>query len=323
MDIKSKLLELDLVEDNEYLDKYVELINNSTVTKQKYKTHTHHIIPRFYYTDNNLDVDNSTNNIVELYVKDHLLAHYYLFKCGKGTFKSKNISCLSFFFDKVYLFTEEDFIYACDDYQTIYEEFIREQAKVCSERFSGTKQSFEVIQNRVNKNKGKKRSDETKAKMSAWQKGKPKSEKAKQNMKTAQRKYFDNETEEHKASRISKYKKTCSQRTAEQKALIGLKHSIATKGRVVSEQERKNRSIALTGKQKTPEHIINNARSHSKYIYVINDIEFLSRKEAVDFILSTTNSFNKNKIVNCLQNKKYDIVDNISIFSLKYLIKAE
>lgn len=54
-----------------------------------------------------------------------------------------------------------------EEYQNIYEEFMKEQAKICGDRFRGIKQSESVIQKRVHKNTGKKRTDETKAKMSA------------------------------------------------------------------------------------------------------------------------------------------------------------
>ena len=45
MTLKEKLLVLDLVVDNEYLDKYVELIESNRETKrEKFKTQKHHII---------------------------------------------------------------------------------------------------------------------------------------------------------------------------------------------------------------------------------------------------------------------------------------
>ena len=85
MSLKEKLLSLKLVVDNEYLDKYVELIeSNKDTERKKFETHKHHIIPKFYYRNNNLVIDNSKNNIVNLTLKDHILAHYMLIKCGLG-----------------------------------------------------------------------------------------------------------------------------------------------------------------------------------------------------------------------------------------------
>jgi hypothetical protein len=86
--LKEKLLILNIVEDNEYLDKYIKIINsNSKTARLKYKTQKHHIVPRVVFTHNNEPLDNSVSNIVNLYYKDHILAHYYLYMCAIGWFK--------------------------------------------------------------------------------------------------------------------------------------------------------------------------------------------------------------------------------------------
>lgn len=86
MSFKEKLLEIGLCIDNEYLDKYVELIDDNRNTKcEKFITQKHHIIPRFYYKYSKMKVDNSHKNIVNLTYQKHLLAHYYLMKCSKTT----------------------------------------------------------------------------------------------------------------------------------------------------------------------------------------------------------------------------------------------
>lgn len=82
-ELKEKLLNINLCEDNEYLDKYVNLIcNNSLEKSEKFKTDVHHIIPRFYFKYNNLDCDNTYNNICILTIGNHILAHYYLSLCS-------------------------------------------------------------------------------------------------------------------------------------------------------------------------------------------------------------------------------------------------
>lgn len=87
MRLKEKMLRLNIVIDNEYLDKYVELINKNKHTKnEKNKTQKHHIIPRCYYKNFGLDVDNSCDNIVNLIYSDHIKAHYYLALCGCGDY---------------------------------------------------------------------------------------------------------------------------------------------------------------------------------------------------------------------------------------------
>lgn len=81
-ELKKKLLSLGIFEDNEYLDFYCTLIDkNKDTKKEKFKTQKHHIIPKCYYKLNNLEIDNSDSNCVNLLYKDHILAHYYLCLC--------------------------------------------------------------------------------------------------------------------------------------------------------------------------------------------------------------------------------------------------
>lgn len=78
--------------DNNYLSMYIELINNSVIDEgysDVYTIYKHHIIPKAYFNLNKIDIDNTSNNIVELTYKNHILAHYYLYKCTDGYLKSK------------------------------------------------------------------------------------------------------------------------------------------------------------------------------------------------------------------------------------------
>ena len=95
LELKEKLIkQLDLI-DNEYLNKYIELIvQNRTTVKQPNKTQIHHIIPRYFYQKNNLAIDNTPNNLVNLLYKDHILAHYCLMNCSKNEFKYLNAYAL-------------------------------------------------------------------------------------------------------------------------------------------------------------------------------------------------------------------------------------
>ena len=80
--LKDYLLDFGIFYENEYLEKYVDLIElNRSGCKEKYKTNKHHIIPQSYYKRHNIVIDNSNNNIVNLLYKDHILAHYYLCLC--------------------------------------------------------------------------------------------------------------------------------------------------------------------------------------------------------------------------------------------------
>lgn len=93
--LKETLLKSGFIEDNIWLNEYIALItlnlNNEII---KGETQRHHIIPKFYYTLKQLPINNLTENLVNLSYRDHVLAHYYLARCGKGEFKKRN--CLAF-----------------------------------------------------------------------------------------------------------------------------------------------------------------------------------------------------------------------------------
>jgi hypothetical protein len=96
MKLKERLLSCGLVHDNEYLDKYVEIIETKSVPVKQIGIHNkHHIIPRFYFRTNRIPIDNSTENIANLLFRDHILAHYYLALCSVDRYRF--LSELSFF----------------------------------------------------------------------------------------------------------------------------------------------------------------------------------------------------------------------------------
>lgn len=93
MNLKKYLLSLpDTFEDNEYLDKYVSLIEDNLYTeKVLYSTQMHHIVPKCWYSLNSLPVDNSQKNKVNLLYKDHIIAHCYIVLSSKeNKFKYMN-----------------------------------------------------------------------------------------------------------------------------------------------------------------------------------------------------------------------------------------
>lgn len=96
VDLKNKLLSLDVFIDNEYLDKYVDLIiENRNRKAEKFVTQNHHIIPKCYFKLNNLIVDNSRENKVVLIFKDHVLAHCYIVLASKeNIFKYYNMCAI-------------------------------------------------------------------------------------------------------------------------------------------------------------------------------------------------------------------------------------
>lgn len=88
--LKQKLLELDLVVDNEQLDLYVELIAKSLRAKAvKNLTQKHHFIPVSSYTGERAELkrvaDADENNFtVNLTFFQHLSAHIFLLGCSKS-----------------------------------------------------------------------------------------------------------------------------------------------------------------------------------------------------------------------------------------------
>jgi hypothetical protein len=92
MSLKEKLLEKDFVVDNQYLDKYCELVLSGRGRNyETYKTQFHHIIPR-YVLENNSD-----ENLTVLSNGEHALAHYYLALCSSNAeYKYNNILAVQF-----------------------------------------------------------------------------------------------------------------------------------------------------------------------------------------------------------------------------------
>lgn len=69
----------DIIHDNEYLELYKKFLIDKSLEKNiKFKTQTHHIIPKIYYQLNDLAIDDTSQNKVILYFKDHIYAHYLL-----------------------------------------------------------------------------------------------------------------------------------------------------------------------------------------------------------------------------------------------------
>ncbi len=154
---KEYLLSLNYFVQNEYFNQYYELLeSNKNTMFEKCKTNSHHIIPRHYFQDNNISIDNTLENKVNLRYCDHLLAHMLMSCCTEGQNRWKNLYSVFYMSGQKYV-TENDIEYVknkLDNYQEIYER---------------------AIAAAPNHWKGKHRSEETKKKMSAAKKGTPSS----------------------------------------------------------------------------------------------------------------------------------------------------
>lgn len=126
LDLINNLLDLGIFEHNQYFDNYIDLITSNIETKYvKYKTQFHHIIPRCYYVTNNIEIDDSNNNLVSLYFKDHVLAHYYLSLCMIDKYKYYNIYAFIGMSGRSNLDIEEkELIKNLSEYQSLYEKGI-------------------------------------------------------------------------------------------------------------------------------------------------------------------------------------------------------
>ncbi|WP_300924750.1 NUMOD3 domain-containing DNA-binding protein [uncultured Clostridium sp.] len=186
--LKDKLLALKIFDDNNYLDKYIELIESNRETKkEKFKTQKHHIIPRCYFKHENLEIDNSSDNLVNLLYKDHALAHYYLSLCCKGVFKYANEYALLHLINyKTFPADDYTFIKTLDKYQSVYESYI--------------------LHDRIN-HLGKKLSEETKKKISLSSKGRKLSEETRKKMSDANIGKVVSDATKNKLSLINKGKR--------------------------------------------------------------------------------------------------------------------
>ena len=91
LNLMEKLSNTTYFVDNEFLSKYVVLVERNKITKQRNGlTNSHHIIPRYWFKMNGVEVDNSPSNLVNLPYREHILAHYYLCLCTEGKLKYAN-----------------------------------------------------------------------------------------------------------------------------------------------------------------------------------------------------------------------------------------
>lgn len=125
--VRQFLLQNEICFENEFLNKYLELVKNNLHTPViSHKTQRHHIVPKYYYSCKGIEIDNSASNVVNLFYRDHILAHFYLAKCSLGEYRSKNILSIRYLL-KGKCFEDFKIEDVClEDYQAMYEESRRE-----------------------------------------------------------------------------------------------------------------------------------------------------------------------------------------------------
>ena len=141
--LKNYLLATDMFIDNDFLDEYCRLIIANLSTKRaKFKTQSHHIIPKSYFKIIREEVNNNKENLVNLQYSDHILAHYFLsLCCSNKELQYYMESALTFMVDCI------DFDTTClSEYTSCYEDLCRQR----SERQKGIPQG-PITEERRNK----------------------------------------------------------------------------------------------------------------------------------------------------------------------------
>lgn len=188
--IKQALLATEQFLDNEYLDRYVKLIQNNLRTKKETaKTQQHHILPKCYFKLMNKPCDNTRKNLVHLLYTDHVKAHHYLSMCLLDkTLAGANANVVKFVLKQHYTQADvllED-ILTVEQLQKNYE--LRQEWNILIH--TGKKASEETKRKQSAANKGKPKPESVKLAASKTHKGKVLSEETKQKIRDTQAKNY-------------------------------------------------------------------------------------------------------------------------------------
>lgn len=196
-EIKQNILNTGVVCDDTYLDKYCVICASAVVNKGKERDseigssaifNKHHIIPRSYFKRNKLSCDNSPSNIALLSLKNHILAHFYLYKCSScDWFKYANLSALRYFlkYKNIENIFENDLNMYLDqmksDYAHLNSEHISKEKhpnwgkklpEETRKKISNSLKNSLAFKKSIENRKGKPLSAETRKKISSSNKGK-------------------------------------------------------------------------------------------------------------------------------------------------------
>lgn len=127
--LKHRLLQLSEFIDNEYLDKYVQLIErNRRTSRFGNNINAHHIIPRAWFKLHKQPVDNSLSNLVNLTYRNHTLAHYYLCLCTTDDLQFANELALVLLVSRKKLNTSDRLlVQGLPLYNNIYEDYLKKK----------------------------------------------------------------------------------------------------------------------------------------------------------------------------------------------------
>lgn len=200
IELRSMLLSFNIFLENEFFEKYINLIiDNQHTEPEKFKTQNHHVIPLHVYKYLNLPENNAKSNIVVLHYKDHILAHFYLFNCvSDRLIKRANYAALQYIIHNPQVpESESELLLKLPEYQKMYDEYCILNSELQKGVQVGEKNPFygkhhtEETRKKMREHSphlsgknnpfyGKHLSDEAKAAISAKNRGRPKTEKEKQ-----------------------------------------------------------------------------------------------------------------------------------------------
>lgn len=95
--------------ENSYYQLYKKLVeSNRTTKREKFKTQSHHIIPRFMKSEVTTSQFNDKTNRVNVTYEDHILCHYYLCFCVEDRYQYSAFAAFLFLVGRIDMIKDTD-----------------------------------------------------------------------------------------------------------------------------------------------------------------------------------------------------------------------
>ena len=144
--------------------------NESFPKKVVKERNLHHKFPRSFSKKDGVDIDNDEDNLVSLSLADHFRVHYYLWKCAKKGYRGMMAKAFVFMRKKVVIYASDETV---EQLAKDYESAMKDVADAISKANKGKKRSEETRRKMSDAKKGKHPSEETRKKLSEARKGIP------------------------------------------------------------------------------------------------------------------------------------------------------
>ena len=163
---------------SEYFKKVEKIYEDSESFPKKVVKYRnlHHKFPRAFSKKDGVAIDNDDDNLVSLSLADHFRVHYYLWKSAKKGYRGMMAKAFVFMRKKMVVYASDETI---EQIARDYEEAMRDAAEATSKANKGKKRSEETRKKMSEAQKGKRVSSETRKKLSKAHKGKPSNMKGK------------------------------------------------------------------------------------------------------------------------------------------------